>query len=259
MKRLIKLLMSLILMLGLCACSKTASSKSDTIVFGMQSSYAPFSYYKNGKLTGYDVDVAKAVARKMGMKAVFKTMDNDQLVNALDSKKIDVTGNQQVITYKLNTKKGELPEYWFSTPYKYSRLVVVTRKNNATLKHFDDMRDLKMAMSTGDFFEDSVLDDGGIIVKSKDFDDCMQKVINGKAVGTMNDLLAFQYYMKHHPNVNAKGSVLSANLFPMTFMTRGTDESLATKLDSAVAALQSDGTLKKLSMRYFTQDISANE
>lgn len=195
----------------------------------------------------------------MGMKAVFKTMNNDQLVPALDSKKIDVTGNQQVITYKLNTKKGELPEYWFSTAYKYSRLVVVTRKNNATLKHFDDMRDLKMAMSTGDFFEDSVLDDGGIIVKSKDFDDCMQKVIDGKAIGTMNDLLAFQYYMKRHPNVNAKGSVLSANLFAMTFMTRGTDEKLATKLDNAVSALQSDGTLKKLSMKYFTQDISTNE
>lgn len=259
MKKFIKVLMSLALMMGLCACSKSSSTKTNTIVFGMQRNYAPFSYYKNGKLTGYDVDVAKAVARKMGMKAVFKTMRNDQLVKALDNKKIDVTGNQQVITYKLNTKKGELPEYWFSTAYKYSRLVVVTRKNNATLKHFDDMRDLKMAMSTGDFFEDSVLDDGGIIVKSKDFDDCMQKVIAGKAVGTMNDLLAFQYYMKQHPNVNAKGSVLSANLFPMTFMTRGTDESLANKIDAAVSDLQNDGTLKKLSMKYFTQDISTNE
>lgn len=229
--------------------------KSGTLVVGMQANYAPFSYYKDGKLTGYDVDVARLVAKKLGLKIKFRTMDNDRLVKELDSGKIDMTGNQQEIVYKTLDADTQVP-YYFSTPYKYSRLVVVTRKSNTTIKHFDDQRNQKVAMSRGDFFEDSVLSDGGDIVNQKDFDTCMKAVENKKAVDTMNDLLAFQYYMKKHPQANLKGSVLSANIFPLTFMVKGTDQTLATKIDKAVMSLQNAGTLSKLSMKYFYQDIS---
>lgn len=243
----------------MCGCGSDATyskiKKSGTLVVGMQANYAPFSYYKNGKLTGYDVEVARLVAKKLGLKIKFRTMENSRLVDELDAGKIDMTGNQQVITYKTLDADTKVP-YYFSTPYKYSRLVVITRKSNTTIKHFDDQRDQKIAMSRGDFFEDSVLSDGGVIVNAKDFDSCMSAVENKKAVATMNDLLAFQYYMKNHPTANLKGSVLSANLFPLTFMVKGTDKTLATKVDNAVTKLQNDGTLSKLSMKYFYQDIS---
>ena len=96
--------------------------KSGTLVVGMQANYAPFSYYKDGKLTGYDVDVARLVAKKLGLKIKFRTMDNDRLVKELDAGKIDMTGNQQEIIYKTLDADTQVP-YYFSTPYKYSRLM----------------------------------------------------------------------------------------------------------------------------------------
>ena len=135
MKKLFTLLLSLTLMVGLSACS---SSKKSTIVFGLQKNYAPFSYYKNGKLTGYDVEACKLIAKKLNKKAVFKTYENKQLVKALDSGNVDAIGNMKEVVYNVNEAKGQLPDYYFSEPYKYSRLVVITRKSNTTIKHFDD-------------------------------------------------------------------------------------------------------------------------
>lgn len=256
MKKLFTLLLSLTLMVGLSACS---SSKKSTIVFGLQKNYAPFSYYKNGKLTGYDVEVCKLIAKKLNKKAVFKTYENKQLVKALDSGNVDAIGNKEEITYNVNEAKGQLPDYYFSEPYKYSRLVVITRKSDTTIKHFDDQRDLKIAMSRGDFFEDSVVDDGGDIYECADFDACMKAVEDQKAEATMNDLLAYEYYMKQHQDANVKGSVLSANLFPLCFQFRNDSLKLSNQVSKAILSLNSDGSLSDLSMRLFYQDISKKE
>jgi cystine transport system substrate-binding protein len=256
MKKIITLLLSLTLMMGLNGC---ASQKKKSIVFGLQKNYAPFSYYKNGKLTGYDVEVCKLIAKKLNMKAVFKTMNNNQLTKALDNGTVDAIGNKQEVTYNVNEAKGQLPDYYFSDPYKYSRLIVVTRKSNTTIKHFDDQRDLKIAMSRGDFFETSVVNDGGDIVDCTDFDACMKAVENKKASATMNDLLAYEYYMKQNKKANLKGAVISANLFPLCFMFRNNSKKLSLQFTKAISSLNDDGSLSDLSMRYFYQDISTKE
>lgn len=232
------------------------------IIIGVPKDYAPFSYRKEekdkkgekGELTGYDIECAKLVGKKLKMKILFKEMDNDKIVPALDAGKIDATVNQQYVNFKIDPDKDEKPDYYFSYPYKYSRLTCVVRKNNTELKHFDDQRDLKIAMTQGDFFEDSVLNDGGIILKQKNTDDCFKAVETGKADGTMNDLLAFQYYMKKHPDANLKSSVLSANLYGLNYMTKS--EELSLKLTSAIKKIRNDGSLSDLSKRLFHQDIS---
>lgn len=251
MEKAFTLLLALAMAVSLCACSP---SKKSTIVFGLQKNYAPFSYYRNGRLTGYDVEVCKIIAEKLHRKAVFKTMENSKLVSALDSGVVDAIGNRQAVSYNVNEAKGQLPDYYFSSPYKYTRLVVITRRSDTTIKHFDDQRDLKIAMSRGDFFEDSVIGDGGNIMECADFNACMKAVENRKAEATMNDLLAFEYYKKHYPETVVKGAVISANLYGLCFMFKNDSKALS---DSVTGALDSmDDSLSDLSMKMFYQDIS---
>lgn len=247
--------------LALCGCEQDSDyakiKKSGVIVFGMPIEYAPYSYQKNGKASGYDVECAKAVASKIGFKAKFKFMKNSELVKALDDGKVDAVPNQQYISFKVDKQKDEKPDYCFSHAYKYSRLVCIVRKGTTDIKHFDDQRDKKIAMAPGDFYEDSVLDDGGVIVRSTSFEDAMKKVQAKNAYSTMNDLWAFQYYRRHHKDCTLKGAVVSANVYGMTFMTKGTDETLADKMSDAVDSLRDRGDLADISVRYFGQDIAA--
>ena len=95
--------------------------------------------------------------------------------------------------------------------------------------------------------------------RAHSFDACMKAVEDQKAEATMNDLLAYEYYMKQHVDANVKGSVLSANLFPLCFQFRNDSLRLSNQVSKAILSLNSDGSLSDLSMRLFYQDISKKE
>lgn len=89
-----------------------ASSSAEKVLrVGTEGTYSPFSFRdENDKLTGYDVDVAKAVAKKIDYKVKFVEAPWDSMLAAFDAKKTDVVFNQVAITPERKEK------YLFSTP-----------------------------------------------------------------------------------------------------------------------------------------------
>ena len=86
----------------LTACGSNSSSskssdlglqKSGTLTIGLEGTFQPYSYRKDGKLTGFEVELGKAVAKKMGLKAKFVPPKFDSLVAGLDTNKFDVVMN----------------------------------------------------------------------------------------------------------------------------------------------------------------------
>ena len=74
---------------------KEASKDSKTINVGTEGTYAPFSFHdKDGKLTGYDIDVIKAVAKAEGLKLKFNETSWDSMFAGLDAGRFDVIANQ---------------------------------------------------------------------------------------------------------------------------------------------------------------------
>ncbi|MFV1050319.1 transporter substrate-binding domain-containing protein, partial [Klebsiella pneumoniae] len=66
-----------------------------TITVGTEGTYAPFTYHdKDGKLTGYDVEVTRAVADKLGVKVEFKETQWDSMMAGLKAGRFDVVANQ---------------------------------------------------------------------------------------------------------------------------------------------------------------------
>lgn len=84
--------------------ASAASYKSELktkgkLTVGLEGTYAPFSYRSDsGKLTGFEVELVKAVAKKMKLKPVFVQTKFDSLVAGLDAKKYDVVFNNMSIT-----------------------------------------------------------------------------------------------------------------------------------------------------------------
>ena len=106
MKRLLFVALALIFVLAACgnggssdknSDSKSSSSNSDskTLKVGTEGTYAPFTFHnKQDKLTGYDIDVIKAVAKEKGYKLKFNETSWDSMFAGLDAKRFDVIANQ---------------------------------------------------------------------------------------------------------------------------------------------------------------------
>ena len=113
---------SLALVLG--ASFSTASFAADlldeikargAIKVGLEGTYPPFNYQdENGKLTGFEVELAEALAKELGVKAEFQPTKWDGILAALESKRLDVVINQVTISEERKKK------YDFSTPYTVS-------------------------------------------------------------------------------------------------------------------------------------------
>ncbi|EAZ6950261.1 excinuclease ABC subunit UvrC [Salmonella enterica] len=99
---------------------------------GLEGTYPPFSFQgEDGKLTGFEVDFAEALAKHLGVKASLKPTKWDGILASLDAKRIDVVINQVTIS-DVRKKK-----YDFSTPYTVSGVQALVKKGNeGTIKTF---------------------------------------------------------------------------------------------------------------------------
>ena len=124
--------------------SKTTdkTSSNNTLRVGTEGTYSPFSFRDdNDKLTGYDVEVAKAVAKKIDYKVKFVEAPWDSMLAAFDANKSDVVFNQVAITPERQEK------YLFSTPYSISHPALIVNKNNTEIKDFADLKGKTAAQS----------------------------------------------------------------------------------------------------------------
>ncbi|WP_371813176.1 transporter substrate-binding domain-containing protein [Bifidobacterium longum] len=140
------LLSGVAVLVSVAACGSASASNSSAleqvkqagkIVFATEGTYAPFSYHdsKTNELTGYDVEVAKAIAKEVGIKAEFAEGSFDSLLAGVDAKKYDTVADQISATDERKAK------YDFSEPYTYSYGVVITSKENPkNVTSFDDVK-----------------------------------------------------------------------------------------------------------------------
>ena len=93
-----------------------------TLRVGTEGTYAPFTFHnKKDQLTGYDIDVIKAVAKEEGYKLKFNETSWDSMFAGLDAKRFDVIANQ------VGINKERKEKYKFSNPYTYSSGVLVVQ------------------------------------------------------------------------------------------------------------------------------------
>src|SRR6187402_481413 len=100
--------------------SLAAIKSSGILKVGTEGTYAPFTYHDgSGKLVGFDVEVAEAIASKLGVKAEFVEGKWDGLIAGLDAKRYDTVINEVGITDARKQK------YDFSDPYIASKAVLI--------------------------------------------------------------------------------------------------------------------------------------
>lgn len=227
--------------------------KSGKIVIAMEGQWAPWTYHdESGELVGYDTEVGKAIAEKLGVEAEFIEGEWDGLFTGLDGGRYDVIINGVEITEERTQK------YDFATPYAYIKTALVVAKGNSDIKSFDDLNGKKTSNSLGSTYADMAADKGAEVQNVDTLSETIDMVTSGRVDATLNAEVSFYDYLKEHPDAPIDIVALTDEASQVAIpLVKGNDNaSLKAAIDKAVDELSKDGTLTALSEKYFGSDIS---
>jgi cystine transport system substrate-binding protein len=229
-----------------------AVQKAGVLTIGTEGTYRPFTYHDggSGKLIGYDVEVAEAVAKKLGVKAKFQETQWDAIFAGLEAHRFDVIANQVSITPEREAK------YEFSKPYTVSTGVIVTKSSNTAITSFGDLKGVSVAQSLTSSFYTLAKQNGAEIQDVQGWAEAVANVKNGRVDATINDKLTWLDFKKNGDASGLKVAAESTDTSKSAFAFAKGSGTLVKAVNKALDALRADGTLTKISEKYFGADVS---
>ncbi|MCE8426280.1 MAG: ABC transporter permease subunit [Candidatus Methanoperedens sp.] len=191
------------------------------------------------KYIGFEVDLADAIAQKLGVKAVHKQNAWDGLVPALERGDFDIAMNGIEIT---DDRKETI---LFSSPYYIYVEQLVVRKEETKIQNLTDLKGKKVGTLSGTVAQDILQNFGGIDVRIypgqvQPYED----LAIGRIDAVLLDLPIAAYYGKPNPKLKYAGEPMGEGLYGIAI--RKEDAELKVKIDEILADLLRSGELKKI-------------
>jgi cystine transport system substrate-binding protein len=231
----------------------TTAKARGTLRIAMEGTYPPFNFKdpKTGELAGYDVDVARLVAAKLGLKPEFVSTEWAAILAGLGAGKYDAIVSQVGITPK------RLEAFDFSEPYTYSSPQLIVRKderaNYATLAA---LKGKKLGVGQGSVFEQQAKAVPGIEVKSYPAaPENLQDLAVGRIDAALNDSLMVAYLLSNS-KLPIKAGARVGNVERMGIPFQKGNPQFKAAVNKALADAAADGSLKKISVKWFGTDVS---
>ncbi len=161
--------------------------KKGELVVGTSGDYPPFNAKtKDGKLIGFDVDLAQVIAGSMGVKAKIVQVPFTELLSSLESGKIDMVISAMTITPPRNLK------FAFVGPYFVSGQALLTTRETAfkavSLKDVNKP-DFTLAVPVGTTSETVANNSlsSAKLIRAKNMDEALKALLTGKAMAVLTD------------------------------------------------------------------------
>ncbi len=216
---------------------------------GVDTAFVPFEYKgKDGKYTGFDIDLWAEIAKRIGVEYELKTMDFNGLIPGL------VTGNLDVALAAIFIKSAREEQIDFSHPYFRAGLKMMVQSDNNDIKTPADLKGkvvaVKLGTSTVDYVETLGVKK---IVKFPNIDQAYLEVVTGGADAAMHDTPNVLYYIKTvgGGKVKAVGPDVKAAQYGIAFPQ---GSALRDKVNIALLKMMEDGTYAKLYRKWFDTD-----
>ena len=229
----------------------SGSASGEALRVGTEGTYAPFTFHdpKTNKLTGYDVEVTEAVGAKLGRQVQFSESTFDAIFAGLEASRYDVVANQISVNPERQAK------YAFSKPYTVSTGVIVTRSDDTSVRSVADIRGKKSAQSATSNFAASARKAGANVEAVEGFTQAVALLKQKRVDITINDSLAVLNYLRTSGDKQIKIAAKLGDTTEQAFVFRK-DSPLPAQFDKALDELRADGTLAKISGKWFGEDVS---
>ncbi len=225
------------------------------MTFATEGTWSPWTFHdEDDELTGFDIEVARAVAAELGAEASFAEGEWDGLLAGLDSGRFDTMANGVSVT------PDREEQYDFTEPYAYNRIVVITMEDS-DIASMEDLDGRQTANTLGSSYAALAESHGATNTGVDDFNQTIELLEQGRIDATLNDEVVFQDYMNAHPDAPLKVAAVNDEPTRIAFPLRKGDEtaSLREAMNGAIEVLRADGTLADLSIEFFGIDITSDE
>jgi len=233
---------------------------AETLRIGLEASYPPFeSKTAAGALTGFDIDVGNAVCKRMKVKCVWVENAFDGLIPALSAKKFDVINSAMNITEKRRQSID------FTAPIYHVPSQMIARRDAHLQPTVQSLKGKSVGVLQGSIQEDYVRKHwagaGVNVVAYPDQSQIYPDLVHGRLDAAVQEaptaVSGFLSKAEGRDFDFAGGPLVDTATLGVGvgFGLRKDDAVLRKRIEQAIAALKTDGTLKRLSVHYFKSDI----
>lgn len=257
-----KLLTIFVLMIGVFTLSACQTEIPNTwaaiedrgyFIVGLDDAFAPMGFRDNdGNLIGFDVDLAKEVASRLGVDVVFQPIDWDSKVLELNSGSIDMIWNGLTIT-----TEREL-EMSFSNPYLSNSQMIMVKKGS-TIDTLSDLSGKTVGVQISSAAQDaveasSIYDSLGSVIKYDNYNQALLELQNSVIDAVVIDEIMGRYIISQTPDLyDVATENFGEEQYGIGFRLEATD--LRDKFNEVLAAMVADGTAATISEKWFNEDI----
>ena len=261
MKKIFALCMMLVLAVtALAGCGSNSAQKEESkkIVVGLDDSFPPMGFKdEKNEIVGFDIDLAKEVAKRLGREVEFKAIDWNSKEAELKSGRVDILWNGLDITDK--RKENML----FSEPYMDNRQIVFVAKNGKVAVAGEaDLAGKTIGTQSGGIIEEYFENKPELKASMKevkyypDYINAFMDLENGRLDAVVGDEIIGRYYISKHPDeIQAIDTVIgTVSQFGIAF--RKDDQKLRDEVQKVFDEMKADGTVAKISEKWFAKDIT---
>ncbi|MDT2521781.1 amino acid ABC transporter substrate-binding protein [Enterococcus raffinosus] len=269
MKKIILGMVAVLTLVTLTACGKKEASSTDSwktieedkkVTIGLDDTFVPMGFKdEDGKIVGFDVDLAKAVFKEYGIKADFQPIDWSMKENELENGTIDLIWNGYTVT------KSREKKVLFTDPYAQNEQVLVTKKDSG-ITNAEGMKGKILGAQEGSSgyeafnnetktLKDIVKDNDATLYAS--FNEAMIDLENGRIDGLLIDKVYADYFLKQAGKLDAY-NISSVGFKNENFAVgaRKGDKELVDKINEAFKELQDNGKYAEISKKWFGEELS---
>ncbi|EGQ8261044.1 amino acid ABC transporter substrate-binding protein [Vibrio parahaemolyticus] len=220
---------------------------------GMSGRYFPFTFVKQDKLQGFEVDMWDEIGKRNDYKIEYVTSNFSGLFGLLETGRIDTISNQITMTDERKAK------YLFADPYVIDGAQITVRKGNDSIKGVDDLAGKIVAVNLGSNFEQLLRQydkDGKINIKTYDTGIEHDVALGRADAFVMDRLSALELIKKTGLPLELAGEPFETIQNAWPFVNNEKGQKLQAEVNKALAEMRADGTVEKISVKWFGADIT---
>ena len=219
-------------------CGSSNQPTSNKLVVGTNATFVPFEFKdeKSQDYTGFDIELIRAIGKRINKDVELKNVAFDALIPALNTHDIDVAASGMTIT------KARSEKVLFSSPY-YENALAVVYKDGTAVNSLDDLKGKKIAAQLG--------------TTVKEFDhsnEALLELQNSGVDATVIDLPVAQYYSTKHPDQHIKFMAYPNTKEYLGLAINKDNKALQEEINKAIADMKADGEFNTLYKKWFNVD-----
>ncbi|NLK21887.1 MAG: basic amino acid ABC transporter substrate-binding protein [Epulopiscium sp.] len=252
MKKIISFILTIVVLVGLVGCGKKIDTlknitQKGVIVMGTNAEFPPFEYREGDTVAGFDVEIAKRVAKKLGVELQIEDMLFDGLIPALQAGKIDF------IAAGMSVDEERKKNVDFSSGYYEASQVIVTMKDNTEIKGPEELKNKKIGVqlgTTGDKEAQTI--EGAEVVQFNAAFAAIMDLQNGKVDAVVLDSEPARNFSSQNDKIQILPLELTQEEYAIA--ARKGDQGLIDTINIVLEEMKANGEYDELVEKYFVHE-----